>query len=986
MAFALVQNWTAGGSTADPEALCNPVSGDWLFAIVTWRVLDGSTPLMSVTDTPRNIWTLLYSGTTTAYAAHTGAAMWIQIWACPAVNYAGWDLNAVHAAAMQITTFDSGHIILHVAEFSGFVNGHLTVDSVTLNTANASTSFSVTSPAPSGGANCLHLAAVVVDDTAPTITPTGAGFTANSSFSYSTPPAFRESSQFKAATTGQTASWTASSATNWAGVIVAVRETGTGPSASTNWPAVRFGVGLGFDMNTPLTAVRYTDQTTRLVDTLGQTVFTAMRGIPQELGTALSQPTDLMIRNDDGAYTPRTANPAASANASGTTTTIKIADANATNINKADFFQLKTSGLVLKEFTVFQVVSTSSAAGTTTVTFARADGVAGGAAVSTASGDVYAGIAVDLNIPWAYDMYWAGKWWPLGRGWFGDLSQTFDNAWWGRVPATSYDALSTMTAADRSRLSGEILRRRPLYYWPCSDEQGATGAVDVSGNGGPPLVQTASKWGTGSGQAEFGAATSAIEVAPGQVPPGSIVYMHGDQGTCWQQHDLVAADLIAEKGFALVGQGLDVDITNGCTIIGVSEVLTPDIDVIANSEDVTIMIVKNSDPGQGLSSGAMLRLQADHGVANFLKPQLTVWDKDTHASTTTLAGSGQVLGTAWRMWAVTFDRTAWTVYDSAGTFTSGTCDLPARFGVLDIGGEADQFFSGNCYPGRHAHIAVYNRRLTSDEISGLDTAMRDIGGVQNSTKITTKLNVTRWNGARDISASDVLHCTEGPPSGTVKDTGDDIADQDDGLAFLDACGAYQWRGHVPGYYQTSKATFGEDTTGGEIPFTFGNKPFAYDGTYLYTDVQATNSRSTSVFKAISATVTSAGDTTAQGKRGVRTLPLATKLQQPEDVYGLAWTRLNRYKNPQLRAGEITVDCAKQPYAWTTCLSLEVGDLVTVKRRPLNAPAISTLCRVLQVKPATGPNKGEFTLTLGAADTPVLVLGSGVTLGTGTIGW
>lgn len=86
------------------------------------------------------------------------------------------------------------------------------------------------------------------------------------------------------------------------------------------------------------------------------------------------------------------------ANAAGTTSTIKGTDADAADINIGDMFRLYTSTGALKEPTVFQVTSKSSVSGTTTIGFTP------NAAVATASTDfMKAGIATfnaSINSTW----------------------------------------------------------------------------------------------------------------------------------------------------------------------------------------------------------------------------------------------------------------------------------------------------------------------------------------------------------------------------------------------------------------------------------------------------------------------------------------------------------------------------------------------------------------------------------------------------------
>ncbi|MGH3369824.1 MAG: hypothetical protein ACRDPR_07465, partial [Nocardioidaceae bacterium] len=222
--------------------------------------------------------------------------------------------------------------------------------------------------------------------------------------------------------------------------------------------------------------------------------------------------------------------------------------------------------------------------------------------------------------------------------------------------------------------------------------------------------------------------------------------------------------------------------------------------------------------------------------------------------------------------------------------------------------------------------------------------------------------------------------------GTVADLTARIADDDDGLQFLDAAGQLQWRGHSVGYYQSVRAVLGEDEAAGEIPFQPGQR-MGFDPTYLYNRVTIDNERITT-WAAITSTRHVAADADSARRYTQRTHSRTARLNAPEDAYGLSHALLARYKTPRLRAGSVEINAASNPKVWRFCLSVEVGDLVTVKRRPMGAPMITQTCRVLRVTPDIGPGRATFTLDLATADDPVIVLGDPVTgvLGNGTIGW
>lgn len=962
MALSVVNQWTGTASVADREVLTTPTPGNWLIAVVTCRVTDASTPTISIGDVSRNLWTLLASETTQASTANSGAQIQAEVWACPAARFEGWRELAVYVGAMQIVESDVGGIAINVFEVAGMANGYLTVDAIRVGTASLATSLSLSMPAP--GANSLFVGVAATDNGTPgAISNTGSGFSSLTQVSR-TGPNLVMTSQWKESAAAETISWSSgATSVNWAAVGVALRVAGTAPAQpNPNWPGMAFQLGLGYDLNTPPSRVWWTSQPKRLLQLSGE------RGIQAELGAAQQGPTDIVLDNRDSALSPRAAG-VATASAAGTTTTIKVPDAQATNINRGDFFRLLTSGGALKQFTVFQVVSTSSSGGTTTVTFARADGAAGGALAATATGDQYAGVPIDLYIPYRLLMTWGGKTYVVSSGWLRDLPAVYDGAAYSEVQAVAADALETLTAADVSQLRGEILRRSPTQYWPLDDAQGTAYAANASGRSISILTQATSKYGGGANTTVgFGASTQDVDGA------GSKVSIIGDTGTGWAQDGLTAAEL-STKGYALVGSDPTFpSISGGVTIFGALLINSAQISVVlAASVNPTILVVRNADPAAGAGLGNVLKFALDRVSLN---GQLSWWDKDTHAVTTVTGSINQLVG-QWHTWAITFTRTAWTMYIDAAPSASGSCDLVDKFTSINVGGEADQFANGRATPGTYAHVAVFGRRLSANEI--LDLHLSVSTGVLaelGTTFITRQLNTAGWRGTRVLTHdTDGELGPEGPPSGSVVDVLNEVAGYGDGLVFTDAASQLQYRDRVTAYQQTVRATFGERTDLGEIPYQPGMSP-SFTPTFLYNATEITNTSYASDGTVSSSTLVALDEVSA-AKYGARTLQRATRYQFPSDAWRIGWWLLARYAYPQQRVESITISAAADPSRWPIVLGVEVGDIVIVNKRPLGAPMLSLRCRVLQVKPTIvyghgGQVSGSVTLTLAAAPSVVAI--------------
>jgi hypothetical protein len=204
------------------------------------------------------------------------------------------------------------------------------------------------------------------------------------------------------------------------------------------------------------------------------------------------------------------------------------------------------------------------------------------------------------------------------------------------------------------------------------------------------------------------------------------------------------------------------------------------------------------------------------------------------------------------------------------------------------------------------------------------------------------------------------------------------------------------------YNRTPKYTFGDNGTT-EIPYAFGSG-FDYSDQFIYNIIssQRTISAGQGLYVdpgvgAVSQQYNNYGsdaivsDQTSEQEyfpRGPLQLDIETTSDQ--DAFDRANWALVKYKQPQLRANQISVDCAAHPAAFATMLDVEQGDIVTVNRRPIGAPTLSVQCIVQQVQHQVGPDRWDVTLTLAPyyPENDVIQLdASGFNqLGDGVLGW
>lgn len=976
MALSIASQTTRVGGVVELEALITPTVGNWLVAVVTLKTLEGNSPAICVADYSASLWTLAYSSTTSAFANNTGAQLITQVWVCPAFEYAGHPTLGVYCSAFPVYTASSNSMSMNLFEVAGMGNSFLTVDSVTVATASATTSLAIAAPTPSGGANCLMVACAGTDSGSGTVSVTSAGWNLLTAVSDTNPnalitPIWRET------TAGQTASWSSTVSTNWAGVIVAMRTTGIGPTQpNPNWPALEFQLGLGWTVTSPINSVTWTTLPNRLLG------FNTQRGYQYELGFVQSSPTDLQLRNDDGALSPRTGG-TGTATGNGTTTTLLVSSTDGATMTVTDYFQLKTSGGVLKETTVFQITSLVTSGGTTTVTFTKADGSGGGALASTATGNLYSACPIDLYVPYRILATWNGVRYPVTSGWMERWPQTWRNPHWGEVPGVAIDTIATLTASDVAQVKGEILARKPQSYWMLNDSSGVTSAQNY-GTGTTKLVATASSHGTGSaGAAQFGASTQNVDnpgypPTVGQFTKNTII---GDPGgTGWISTGMTAAES-ATMGTALVGSpGNNTtfpSVTNGVTVMGITYINQTQYTQISSQTTDPVVFVLRSSTGTG-AAATLIALKIGSGATNWGQCAVTVWDQTSHASTTTRVASPQFGNGYWQLWALTFNRTTWKLYIPLTTTSitaSGTCNLPASFGLVDFSGEADSTTNGNFLSALHAHLAIFPRQLTADEIQDINIGVYYGTLVYNGTNdtITRALAYGGWRGSRlGTYTTFVNGSTFTSPANTIAERAAILADMEGGRLFSDAAGCLQFRGQEKAALQTSRATIGDRPDLGEITYEGEDALILdFDPTYIYNQVTIQDTSVIASFlPSIAGNTYVVSNTTSIAKYGLRTLGKTVSFNDGgAHALQMANLYLSNYSTPNLRLATVSFSAARRSgslatLTWPFILNVEVGDLITFNHRPIGAPAISFICVVLNVQHTVAPNQWDTTLTLG----------------------
>lgn len=164
----------------------------------------------------------------------------------------------------------------------------------------------------------------------------------------------------------------------------------------------------------------------------------------------------------------------------------------------------------------------------------------------------------------------------------------------------------------------------------------------------------------------------------------------------------------------------------------------------------------------------------------------------------------------------------------------------------------------------------------------------------------------------------------------------DVAQTEDGLLFMGKDGRVTFLG-FSGIAGTSLATFGD---GGGAELVYSNLVLAYDDNVLYNDIHITR---------VGGTEQVLDDATSQTNYFQRSLTYTNTLQVSDGAAAaMAAYLLGTYKTPFLEVIQMDLDGTADPTnLWPHILQQEIGDVVTVKRRPPGGGAAISQVSLIQ---------------------------------------
>jgi hypothetical protein len=167
-----------------------------------------------------------------------------------------------------------------------------------------------------------------------------------------------------------------------------------------------------------------------------------------------------------------------------------------------------------------------------------------------------------------------------------------------------------------------------------------------------------------------------------------------------------------------------------------------------------------------------------------------------------------------------------------------------------------------------------------------------------------------------------------------------VVDAEGGVHHVRATGTIRFMSRSRRYNAlTPTLTFGENTAGGEIPYT--DLQLDYDPTRVANVIQVTQSSTGQVF--------TARDATSIANYGPRGMQRSVNTTNPLECQDAADYLLSRFKDPKVRVSSLKIDVGANPSAWAQVAGIELGTRVRVMRRPIGAPAVQLDCFVEQIQ-------------------------------------
>lgn len=553
---------------------------------------------------------------------------------------------------------------------------------------------------------------------------------------------------------------------------------------------------------------------------------------------------------------------------------------------------------------------------------------------------------VKVITPYRVRATWDGQVYPIFTGYVERWPQKWENHL-GSSRMQVVDGLATLSG---TRLAGtlgaEILADEPHAYWPLDDGRLASQAANKATTTTVPLTATESV--NKGGQGSFGAT----------------LVLQSEESTCWQQTRSTQDTSDAPGaiyGYCLVG-GLDLPQLSGGVLVECWAKIPPS----TPQQSYTIFALKASAfTSESQRRVMVLRTDSVSGLP-------VVDTVDSSGSVTARSASVSGLNDdSWHHYVVHMTSTEINLWiDGTNRLTASLPSVPAStIDRLYIGGQVDEWSNEGIAVGSFAHVAVFeiaspdSRRVAARANAGLFGFPERSGA-----RMSRLLNYAGWTAGRAIDEGlAFLGAAATIARQTLLAAVQDVSSWENGLVFVDSNGNFRFVDRANRFNQNTKWIFGDGD--GEIPYET-DVEIDFDPKYVYNDVTITKSAG----RTLTGETVAGGSSAHKKDQGsiasyfTRTLDKTSGVSSISQCEAEATWTLENYAQPRPRLARISIKPSANPDLWPVALGTEIGDRVTVKRRPFGGVEIDLDCYVEQVGHQVKPGEWRTVFSL----SPVLL--------------
>lgn len=514
---------------------------------------------------------------------------------------------------------------------------------------------------------------------------------------------------------------------------------------------------------------------------------------------------------------------------------------------------------------------------------------------------------------------WDGTTYNVWRGYVEDWPQEWDDGGtYGRATLTGSDAISVLSAVDLQAMPvTQVLLDNPIAFYRCNDPSGSTSAANSSTTNQPNSQIVAGSSAQTTDNFAFGS-TQGTGTLAGD-PTSSLAFT-----ATWSGFQNAS-------GYALrttdLGQGPALTLAGGCSL----EMWLATSNNTHNANSTLFVQYDSND--NTVSSSQQLEVYLSAVTGGYA---VNAALRGTTGANINAIGTVNVTDGSWHHVAVTISTDAKTlkVYIDGvqdATATGGTAAVWNAALLNEWAGDTRPAYPTGVdyFDGVIKNLGLYNSTLSAARILAHFQSGNCFTGEPSGTRIGRLLDAAGWPSAlRTVATGDSAVGTQLTENVKTSEALQQVVDTERGALFIAGDGKVTFTNRQGRYNGAAAATFGEQA--GENHYVEGLQ-IQRDPKDVYNDVSANRTDSITI-RAI--------DTASQKRYFPRSLSVATIAVNDVSVLYLAEYLIARYKDPVTRIPQLVLEPSADPSLWPQALGREIGDRITVNRRPGGATASS----------------------------------------------